>query len=402
MKTVWLLGDDPRLQDSLAPLLERIGGVRLERVRPDADFVAGEFDLLIMDPLGEGIAAIDIVKILAARLPAPALALLQEQGRALRMQDAYYQFARAKGMRNVSRLRQPVFLGDVQALIERLTPIAEARAEERRYTLDAEQLRLAVERREFFPYFQPKIDLRSGNLIGAEALVRWQHPKYGLLSPNYFVALVEASGLMNGMTWLMLDQALDEVVHWQNRGYDFKVAVNFSATTFNDPGVADRVLAALASKQLPPSCLTMELTESSMVRHLDLLLESVLYLYCSGVEVSIDDYGTGYSSLQQVSVIPAGEIKIDQGFVRNMLENSVDYLIVHNIVRMGHNLDMRVLAEGVETRRQAMALQRIGCNEVQVYYFSRPLNRHDFDHYASSHPARERMHFTSLATHLDS
>lgn len=397
MKKILLIGGNDDLLNDLHDYGKRIGGYTVKRAYSSDCLTSDAHDLIIMDALAEGSSPIDTIKQIAQLSPMPGLAMLmtrEDSGK--RVQEAFFQYARAKGIRQASKLKYPVFFGDVQTLFGRTQLNASSQNPRKHIELNTDILRTAIEHRELKVHFQPKIALKAGHIIGAEALVRWQHPQHGLIPPDAFVPLVEEFGLMADMTWLVLEESLKQVWDWRRLGYDFKVAVNFSASTFSTPGIASTVLTMIRDAKLDPDCLSIELTESAMVHNLDILLESILDLYKHGIEISIDDYGTGYSSLHQVSVIPASEIKIDQSFVRDMLDNPVDQLIVRNTVRMAHSLGMRALAEGVETKRHALALARSGCDEAQGYFFSRPIDSHAFLFYAGNNPSREISRYFSL------
>ncbi len=396
MKGILLIGGDDALYNDLLEYGERLGDCPVVRHR-EGMAIEEAYDLIIMDALAHGVAPIETIKQIAQMEPLPVLGLLMNKdATGKRVQEAFFQYARAKGIRQAVKLNVPVFFGDIQALAHRqLHPVGHHRADNP-LEITGEMLRKAIRQHEFTTYFQPKIALKAGHIIGAEALVRWQHPEHGLITPDTFIPLIEEFQLMPDMTWLVLEDALRQTWEWRRLGYDFKVAVNFSASTFSLPGVAANVLAMIDAAHLDPECLSIELTESAMVQNLDMLLETILELYRFGIEIAIDDYGTGYSSLHQVSVIPASEIKVDQSFVRDMLDNPVDHLIVRNTVRMAHSLGMRALAEGVENKRQALALARSGCDEAQGYFFSRPVDAGAFLAYAGSNPSREVSRHFSL------
>lgn len=397
MKKILLIGGDDALMNDLLEYGERIGGYKVERFSGACPLVTVEHHLVIMDPLSPELSPIETIKSIARLTPMPALAMLiTKEDAGKRVQEACFQYARAKGILNSTKLKYPVFLGDVQTLINRPQHSVNSSQPKKHIQMNIEILRTAIEQCEFEVHFQPKIALKAGHIIGAEALVRWRHPQHGMVPPDAFVPLIEEFGLMNDMTWLVLEKSLAQAAEWRRLGYDFKVAVNFSASTFCSPSVADMVLSMIRDARLDPDCLSIELTESAMVQNLDVLLESVLDLYRQGVEISIDDYGTGYSSLQQVSVVPASEIKIDQSFVRDMLDNPVDQLIVRNTIRMAHSLGMRSLAEGVESKRHALALARSGCDEAQGYFFSRPIDQNAFLAYAGNNPSREISRYFNI------
>jgi len=397
MKKILLIGGDDVLLNELLDYGDRIGGFDVSRLTDYSNLAAGQFDLVIMDSLAEDISPIAIIKTLAVLSPMPAFGLLMtHEDAGKRIQEAFFQYARAKGIRHTIKLKYPLFFGDMQALISRSEQHKDTQRTKVPLQINTDMLRAAIDQREFKVHFQPKIALKSQHVIGAEALIRWQHPNLGMIMPDAFMPVIEECGLMSEMTWLVLEGALEQVWEWRRLGYDFKVAVNFSASTFSTPGISRIVLDMIRAAHLYPDCLSIELTESAMVQNLDILLESLMELYKNGIEISIDDFGTGYSSLHQVSVIPASELKVDQSFVRDMLDNTVDHLIVRNTVRMAHSLGMRALAEGVETKRHVQALARTGCDEAQGYFYSRPIDEQAFRAYANNNPVREVTRYFNL------
>lgn len=397
MKKILLVGGSEGLLSDIMEYGDRLGDCIVEHYKPNQMLLSNDYSIILLDALSDEVNPIEIIKRISILEVVPRLGLLVgKDGAGTRIQDALFQYARAKGMRQTVKLSSPLYFGDVQSLCQRQHDADRAIRLSQFPKIDQEMLQHAIKACELTPFFQPKIALKAGHIIGAEALVRWRHPEHGLIPPDAFIPLIEEYGLMTDMTWLMLEQSLRQAAEWRRLGYNFKVAVNFSASTFSLPGISKQVLAILEDVKLDPDSLTIELTESAMVENLDTLLETVLELFRFGIEISIDDYGTGYSSLQQVSVIPASEIKVDQSFVRDMLENSVDHLIVRNTVRMAHSLGMRALAEGVESKRQAMALARNGCDEAQGFFFSKPIEAGAFLSYASDHTSSKITRYFNL------
>jgi diguanylate cyclase len=236
-------------------------------------------------------------------------------------------------------------------------------------------LRLALERQEFVLHYQPKIDLGSGRLVGAEALVRWQHPQRGLLLPQHFIAIAEECGLIVPLGRWVLRQACEQAQAWRRQGLPpLQMAVNTSPLEFRGAGFLPFLRQTLAETGLWPASLELELTESMLMHDApasDRLLQAIAGL---GVKLAIDDFGTGYSSLSYLTQFPIHTLKIDQSFVSQMTGSKADATIVSAVISMGKSLHKQVVAEGVETRQQYAFLAAQGCDEGQGYYFSRALD----------------------------
>ena len=233
-------------------------------------------------------------------------------------------------------------------------------------------LRRAISERELSLHFQPKSDLLTGRLQGVEALVRWQHPEQGLLSPDAFVPLAERTGLVHPLTRFVLDSALAQCRAWYDQGLEVPVAVNLSTRTLLDRAFPEEVRALLSYWRLPPHLLTLEITESALMGDPTRAAELLTDLAAQGVRLSIDDFGTGYSSLSSLRTLPVHELKIDRTFVRDMLVQPQDASIVRAIVDLGHTLGLTVVAEGVEDEATARELGRLGCDLGQGYHLGMP------------------------------
>jgi diguanylate cyclase (GGDEF)-like protein len=239
-------------------------------------------------------------------------------------------------------------------------------------------LRRAVERHELELHYQPQLDLATGEVCAVEALVRWRHPVRGLVLPNAFIPMAEETGLVLGIGHWVLDEACRQVALWQREGLadnlsPLRVAVNISARQLQRPGLDGAVRHALAESGLPPACLELEITESSVMhdpQHAQGVLQSLREL---GVQLSIDDFGTGYSSLAYLKRLPLDRLKIDRSFIGGIPADSDDAAIVETIIVMTHKLGLRVIAEGVETLEQRLQLVRQGCDEMQGFLLAHPV-----------------------------
>jgi diguanylate cyclase (GGDEF)-like protein len=241
-----------------------------------------------------------------------------------------------------------------------------------RLTLVSE-LRQAIEAGQLVVYYQPKISLRSGEVDGVEALLRWNHPTRGMVSPDEFIPLAEQTGLIKPLTLFVVEQALRQCRAWHEAGHRIRMAVNLSARMVHDtqlPGVLRRLLEVTA---MAPHWLDLELTETSIMADQTRSLEVLSALDALGVSLSVDDFGTGYSSLAYLKRLPVDEIKIDRSFVMHMGEDDNDAVIVRSTIDLGRNLGLRVVAEGVETAEVLTQLADMGCDIAQGYYFSRPI-----------------------------
>jgi diguanylate cyclase (GGDEF)-like protein len=237
-----------------------------------------------------------------------------------------------------------------------------------------QDLRNAVEQQEFSLYYQPKFDAANGRPVGAEALLRWEHPTQGMLLPDTFIELAEKTGLIIPIGEWVLNEACRQMREWYVSGYtDWRIAVNLSAIQFCHSGLVQSVAKALATHHLPANSLTLEITETTAMSDADASMRVLQELSEMGVDLSIDDFGTGYSSLMYLKRLPANELKIDRGFVRDLEHDSDDAAIVSAIVALGQALGLRIVAEGVETGVQQDFLTQLGCDSLQGYLLGHPL-----------------------------
>jgi EAL domain-containing protein (putative c-di-GMP-specific phosphodiesterase class I) len=236
-------------------------------------------------------------------------------------------------------------------------------------------LRRALERDELVLHYQPQIDLRTGKIVGAEALIRWKHPEWGMVSPAKFIPLAEETGLIVPISEWVLRSACAQNVAWQQMGLPpIRVAVNLSGRHLSKHAeLVKQVANTLEATGLAPELLELELTESILMEDVEAAIETLEQLSAMGVKLSIDDFGTGYSSLSYLKRFPIDTLKIDQAFVREIATAEEDAAIVIAVIALAHSLRLNVIAEGVETDGQLGFLKHQGCDEVQGYFFSRPL-----------------------------
>lgn len=237
-----------------------------------------------------------------------------------------------------------------------------------------QDLRVGLREGQFCLHYQPKFAAGTGEPVGAEALVRWNHPQQGLLMPDKFIGLAEKTGLIINIGDWVLNEACRQMRVWYDAGYThWRIAVNLSALQFCHAALVKTVANSLAAHGLPANCLTLEITETTAMSDADASMTVLQKLSDMGVDLSIDDFGTGYSSLMYLKRLPANELKIDRGFVRDLEHDSDDAAIVSAIVALGQALNLRIVAEGVETSSQQNFLTRLGCDSLQGYLLGHPL-----------------------------
>jgi diguanylate cyclase (GGDEF)-like protein/PAS domain S-box-containing protein len=240
-------------------------------------------------------------------------------------------------------------------------------------------LRQALKRKEFYLYYQAKIDFRTGTITGVEALLRWQNPSLGSVSPVQFIPVAEETGLIVPIGRWVLKTACAQNAAWQRQGLPpICMAVNLSLRQLTDEGLLDDIRTALKDADLAPNLLELEITESMMMHDPERMIRVLSGIKDIGVRLAIDDFGTGYSSLAQVKHFPIDTIKVDRSFIRNIPNNSEDKAITEAIITMGKTLSLTVVAEGVETQEQIEFLQKHACDEMQGYYFSKPVTPDQF------------------------
>lgn len=265
--------------------------------------------------------------------------------------------------------------GDVQ--YEVYSPAMDIRSFEK-LTLENE-LRRAIEQQEFLLYFQPQVEILTGKIVGVEALVRWQHPVKGIIPPGKFIFAAEENGLITALGDWVLRESCKQIKELHDKGFrDLRVGVNLSSRQFLQEDLAERIAKVLEETNLAPQYLELEITEG-MTMDVERSLSTLNKLTDLGVRISMDDFGTGYSSLNYLKNFPIHRLKIDRSFVRDLLEDPNNAAIVSTIISMAHHLNLKVIAEGVETEEQLQYLNQNRCNEIQGYVFSPPISREDLE-----------------------
>jgi EAL domain-containing protein (putative c-di-GMP-specific phosphodiesterase class I) len=270
------------------------------------------------------------------------------------------------GLKMIAALAKPIRIDELEhALVAWL----EGRGE-----ISAAELQAALDERQLWLQFQPKIDLRSGRACGCEALARWDHPRRGRIAPDRFVPRFESEGLVGAMTHFVLEAACRQLAAWRGIGVELRGAVNLSPALLGDLSLPEQVEERVARSGLPPSAVLFEVTETGAMSDPLRAAEVLSRFRSKGFELSLDDFGTGHSSLVWLYRLPFSELKIDRSFVSEMTRSDEARLIVESTIQLAHGLGLEVCAEGVETREAYDALAALGCDRAQGYLIGRPLD----------------------------
>lgn len=235
------------------------------------------------------------------------------------------------------------------------------------------ELREAIEQDQLSLNYQPIISLAKNEVVGVEVLARWGHPDLGMVSPLEFTRIAEQTQLINPYTKWLLKKSLSQLAQWRKEGLNFVLSLNFSMKNFEDPTVVQEIFHYLDEYKIPPQMLEVEVTETAIARNIGKAADILQSLREKGVKVAIDDFGTGQSSLNYLFELPVDALKIDQVFVRSMLNNSAAEAIIRSAIMMGHEMNLKVIAEGIETKEQLAHLKKLGCDCGQGYFISRPM-----------------------------
>lgn len=235
-------------------------------------------------------------------------------------------------------------------------------------------LRVAIEKKELFNEYQPKIDINTGEIVGVECLCRWVHAEYGRIPPDKFIPLAEQEGLIDEVLFMALENALRDLYYMSRNGLNIGMSVNISAENLTNPEVISRIISTVAKFNIDPALLTLEITETAIAKNLENTVKSLTLLGAYGIKLSIDDFGTGYSSYFYLKHLPVSELKIDKSFVEDALDNVQDYMIINSIIQLAHSAKCTVVAEGVENAEQLELMKTMSCDFAQGNFTSPSLS----------------------------
>jgi len=383
-KTVYLLDDEPELVELLCDLVE-ISGLQPQGYTRASELfkqvtVFSPDSILVLDLHMPEMDGIEVMRRLATMDDPPALILIS--GTDSGVLHAAEKLGRAHDLEIVASLSKPIPIDRFQELLEPHVSGNRRREKGEQQSsaseLTAVELRDAIENDQLIMHYQPQLHLTTGTLTGVESLVRWQHPTRGLIFPDAFIPLAEQSGLMGVLTHCVIDQAVQQEQRWAREGVEVTVSVNISADDITSLTLPEQMTELLLNNQLDPTRLTLEITESALMGELVTSLDILTRLRLKGIGLSIDDFGTGYSSLSQLHRVPFTELKIDRSFVGNMARDAEAQAIVKTCIILGHELNMQVVAEGIEDQETWDLLVELECDLAQGYFIAKPMPGDDF------------------------
>lgn len=283
--------------------------------------------------------------------------------------------AKTYGIKLLGSIEKPIALSDIKELFSKYGNTDKKWNQATvafSFTLD--EILQGIRKNQFEPFFQPKVNLKTGRLIGAEALARWIHPEHGVVGPAAFIPLLEQSGNIDDLTFLMLEKSAAACRSFHSKGHTLSISVNLSLASLDNSALADKITQIIRKAGVDPQYIELEITESVAMTDVAHALENLARLCMNGFTLSIDDYGTGYSSLQQLTRIAFGELKIDQSFVKDLADNESLRIVVESSIDMAHKLQVKSVAEGVESQQDFDVLRSMGCDFAQGYFIAKPMN----------------------------
>jgi EAL domain-containing protein (putative c-di-GMP-specific phosphodiesterase class I) len=378
-RRILILDDDAAVGQTIQWLAESLGFETEAVTRPEEFFLRlaqTSPDIVTIDLVMPDLDGVEVMRRLAERKSRAQIVI--SSGMGTRVLDAAQRSAQEHGLSIAGVIPKPITKEALRALIgegsmPEKTPLAEEKAGSGSgFEITRQELENALDRREFLMVYQPKIDCKSGATAGFEALVRWRHPDKGIVMPDHFIPVTEKLGVIDALTAQIFDQSLG----WFSRSFqkdDFKLSLNISAKSLVDIQMADNLAKLCSQNQIAPERIVLELTETSAMVDPMLSLDLMTRFRVKGFQLSLDDFGTGFSSMVQLVRLPFSEIKVDKSFVIRAQHSQESRTIIKSIIDLGHSLGLIVTAEGVEDLETFNYLNSLGCDLAQGYFIARPM-----------------------------
>ena len=375
---ILIIDDDPDVAALIAAAAQHKSIDYIVAADSDAFFAAltPEISLIFLDLVMPKVDGVEVLRMLGKQTCGTPIVLMSGVG--ARVLETAVSLAKSLGLTVTGHLRKPFRIADLDAFLQPPAETKKAVRKLRDIVLRDDELTRALLRDEFVLHYQPQIEIATGEVIGVEALVRWQHPDHGLIYPDSFIARCEGLELISQLGSQVAARALSEIADLSGkRSKPLLLSLNVSAFSLLDLSFPDTMFDLVCKHHKKPEEVVLEVTETGLIRELTQTLDVLTRLRMKGFQLSIDDFGTGYAMMQQLQNIPATELKIDRSFVMNM-NNKSDRVMVLKTIEIGHELGLKVVAEGVETAAHLDVLRAHGCDIAQGYLFSKPLQPADF------------------------
>jgi EAL domain-containing protein (putative c-di-GMP-specific phosphodiesterase class I)/CheY-like chemotaxis protein len=292
------------------------------------------------------------------------------------------------GIQLLGIIEKPVLPASLKTHLQKLKTPADPMQQPSASAFSLDEILQGIRADQFVPYFQPKVDMKTGRIVGAEALARWQHPTQGIIVPNAFIPLLEKTANIDNLTYCILRKSAAALRAFHEKGNLITVAVNLSLVSLDDTALADKITQTVRETGIEPQYFVLEITESAAMTNVAPALENLARLCMNGFALSIDDYGTGSSNLQQLTRIAFSELKIDQSFVKGSAENKALRIVVESSIDMAHKLAVKSVAEGIETQEDWNTLAAFGCDTAQGYFVARPMDATAFTDFLASYKSK--------------
>jgi EAL domain-containing protein (putative c-di-GMP-specific phosphodiesterase class I)/AmiR/NasT family two-component response regulator len=377
-----LVVDDDKFMREMIDMALR--GLEVEKVETAADGrealeildrLAGNVDVLLCDLNMPGMDGIEFLRHLAERRYAGGIVVAS--GETKRILAAASDLAQARNLRILGSLEKPISQVELGEMLSRAGTVSPRETHKLVEAIGEEELRRGLDGNELAVFFQPKVEVATRKIRGVEALVRWNHPRCGIVGPEAFVPAAEKCGLILPLTHAVFVKAMKQGGAWCNEGLDLKVAVNISMECLDRYDLPELLVSLAIEHGMDPTHVILEVTESRLMQDIPKSLEILSRLRLKGIGLSIDDFGTGYSSLEQLQRIPFGELKIDRLFVSGARRDPAASAILESSIRLARQLGMETVAEGVETEEDWSLVEQLGCDHVQGYFVAKPMPAHE-------------------------